>query len=111
RGLSTLRSGSTTLQKGKETDMNASTKTERLALAAHDEESSNSSGNPSLMDIVGARLSRRNVLKAGVGTAGAAVFGALAGCGGGSDDTPDPADAPITLGFAAVAKNTDDVVT
>lgn len=88
--------------------MNASTKTERLALAIHDEENSNTSGNPSLMDIVDARLSRRDVLKAGAGTAAAAVFGALAGCGGGGDDTP--AAAPISLGFDAVAKSTADAV-
>jgi len=103
--------------------MNASTKTEQLALARQ-EESCNTSNNPSLSDIVDARLSRRNALRLGVSTAGAAL---LAACGGGDDSvaaTPSPAAAPvpapvpgpllptaISLNFAAVAKNRNDAVT
>jgi secreted PhoX family phosphatase len=85
--------------------MNAVTKAQQQALQAHDEEDCNRSANPSLMDILDARLSRRNVLRVGIGTAGAAVFGSVAGCGGGDDPTP------ITLApFTAVAKSVADVV-
>jgi secreted PhoX family phosphatase len=103
--------------------MNASTKTEQRALARQ-EESCNTSNNPSLSDIVDARLSRRNALRIGVSTAGAAL---LAACGGGDDSVaaaPAPAAAPlpapgpapvlptaISLNFAAVAKNLNDTVT
>ena len=45
--------------------MNASTKAGQVALLTHDEEDCNRSGNPSLMDILDARLSRRNVLRVG----------------------------------------------
>ena len=75
------------------------------AVTRHDDENCNTSDNPSLLDIFDARLSRRNVLRVGLGTAGAAVFGSVAACGGGGPD------APITLGFNAVAKSIADVVT
>lgn len=90
--------------------MNATTKTELAALHGQDEENSNTSGNRSLMDIVDAQLSRRGVLRAGLGGAGMAVFGALAGCGGGNDgdDAVPPAPQAPALGFSAVAKHTDD---
>lgn len=100
--------------------MNAATQAERAALAHEEEENSNTSGNPSLMDVLDARLSRRNALRLGVGSAGTAV---LAACGGGSDAASAPAPAPapvpapgvsrkpITLAFEPVAKNLDDRVT
>ena len=68
--------------------MNASTKPEQLALHPHGE-NSNTSNNPSIADIVDARLSRRSIFKASIGTAGAAVLGSLslAACGG-SDAAP-----------------------
>lgn len=81
------------------------TQTEQAALRHEADEDSNRSGNPSLLDILEARLSRRNVLRVGVGTAGAAVFGSLAACGGGGDD-----GSPIRLGFTAVAKSVADLV-
>jgi secreted PhoX family phosphatase len=66
------------------------------------------------------RLSRRNMLRVGIGSAGAAVLGTLAGCGGGSDAVaapapgPAPAPAPVAqplkLSFPAVAKSTADAV-
>ncbi len=89
--------------------MNASTKPEQLAL--HDSEDTNTSGNPSLNDIIDARLSRRNVLRVGVGSAGAAVLGtlSLSACGG-SDAAPS-ATPGMSLNFAAVAKSTADVLT
>ncbi len=94
--------------------MNASTRPEQLALSGHDEDS-NTSGNPSLSDIIDTRLSRRKVLGVGMGTAGAAVLGtvSLAACGGGGDAAaPAPAPAPgMSLSFTPVAKSTADVVT
>jgi secreted PhoX family phosphatase len=84
--------------------MNATTKTELAALNADDHEDCNRSGNPSLMDILDARLSRRNVMRLGLGTAGAAVLGTVSACGG-SNSTP------ITMApFTAVAKSLADVV-
>lgn len=87
--------------------MNASTQPERQ------DEDSNVSGNPSFSDIVDARLSRRNVLRVGVGGAGAMV---LAACGGGgADSATAPATnatprTPLALNFSAVAKGTADAV-
>lgn len=103
--------------------MKAATQAQRDDALAH-EEDSNTSGNPSLLDVLAARLSRRNALRLGVGSAGTAV---LAACGGGSDAAPAPAPAPgqapapapapgvsrkpITLGFDPVAKNLNDAAT
>ncbi|MGE4240419.1 PhoX family protein [Ramlibacter sp.] len=82
------------------------------------EENLNTSGNPSIQDVVEQRLSRRGMLRMGVGTAGAAVLGSLslAACGGGGDDVaaapaPAPSTTPISLNFPAVAKSTADLVT
>lgn len=99
--------------------MNASTQQERALLAAghDDEENSNTSSNPSLMQVLASRLSRRGMLRAGVGAAGTTLMGSLAACGGGSDGNnapapaPAPAAQPIALGFTAVAKSTQDKVT
>jgi secreted PhoX family phosphatase len=82
-------------------------------------EDSNTSGNAWLMEVVDARLSRRGMLRVGMGTAGAAVLGTLAACGGGGDaaaaepaaQAPAPVPKPLALSFAAVAKNTADRVT
>lgn len=79
-----------------------------------DDENSNASGNDNFMAVLDARLSRRSVLRGGVGTAAAVVLGGLSvsACGGGDDD-----DAPVTnppvdkLSFTAVAKSTADAVT
>lgn len=76
-------------------------------------ENSNTSANPSFDAVLGARLSRRGLLRGSVGTVGTTV---LAGFGvsacGGSDDpavTPPPAG-PKLLGFGAVPKSLADVV-
>ncbi len=84
----------------------------------------NPSANPTFADVLAARLSRRVALKGGISTTAAALLGGsvLSACGGdGGDDastpaapTPAPAPAPATppkLGFAAVAKNKNDLVT
>lgn len=78
-----------------------------------DDNELNTSANPSFDSVLGARLSRRSLLRGGVGTAATAVLGSwsVAACGGGNDDDT-PAPAPLaTLGFAAVAKSTADVLT
>ncbi len=86
--------------------MNANTKPEHLAISAHDSEDCNRSANLSISDIIDARLSRRSLFKAGVGTAGTAVLGsfALSACGGGGSDSIEK------LQFANVAKSTADVL-
>ena len=107
--------------------MNANTRPELMAIQAHDDEITNTSNNPSLNDIIEARMSRRSMFKAGFGTAGTAVLGTigLSACGGGNDNTPatpapaaTPAPTPepvalnqTKLGFTPVAKNLNDVVT
>ena len=96
--------------------MNARTSAETLALHSQDSEDYNTSGNPTLNDIIDARLSRRGIFKASLGTAGAAVLGtlALSACGGNSDPAPAPiAETPANktpLGFQAVAKSKLDAV-
>ena len=86
-------------------------------LAARAEEDSNTSDNPHFATVLDARLSRRGLLRGSVGTAATALFGsvALAGCGGGDDDTPAPttpdAGALSKLGFTAVPKSLEDKVT
>ncbi len=84
----------------------------------NDELDLNTSGNASFNQVLDARLSRRAMLRGGMGSAGAAVLGTwgLSACGGGSDDAPAaPAPAATTtidkLNFTAVAKNKNDVVT
>jgi secreted PhoX family phosphatase len=95
--------------------MNAMTKPEQQAVQGHDSEDFNTSNNPSISDVIEARLSRRSLFKAGFGTAGTAVLGsvALTACGGGGDAAPlpsTPADTGIKLSFPAVAKSTADVL-
>lgn len=77
-------------------------------------EHANTSANPTFESVLGARLSRRGLLRGGVGSVGTAMlagFGVSA-CGGGSDDpvvTPPPTG-PKLLGFGAVPKSLADVV-
>ncbi|HQD81926.1 MAG TPA: phosphatase, partial [Quisquiliibacterium sp.] len=75
-----------------------------------DEENSNTSNNPSFASVLDARLSRRSLLRGGVGTAATALFGSfgLAACGGGGGDG-DAAPAEKALGFTAVRKSLADV--
>ena len=79
----------------------------------HDDETDNTSGNASLMDIVDARLSRRNLMRVSLGTAGSAVLGALplAACGGGGGGSVPRTPIALATGFAAVARSTSDAVT
>ena len=76
-----------------------------------DEADLNRSGNPSFNAVLDARLSRRAILRGGVGTAATAVMGSwsLAACGGGDD--PAPAVTTIDkLSFTAVPKGVADAV-
>ena len=79
----------------------------------------NNSANPSLHDLLAARLHRRHVLGGGIGAMTMAGFGSmsLAACSGGSV-TASPALLPtlpvpvaVTLGFTAVNKGKLDRVT
>ena len=84
-----------------------------LSLTRDDEEDSNRSSNPTFESIVQARLSRRSLLRGGVGAVATVLGGAgLAACGGGDDDDDPVAPAPTEtlLGFSAVAKSTADTL-
>ena len=83
-----------------------------LPVRNFDDEDSNTSSNPSFDSILSTRLSRRGLLRGGVGSAtGALLAGVgLSACGGGDDDTPAP-PAETLLGFTAVAKILADKVT
>ncbi|MBX3606288.1 MAG: PhoX family phosphatase [Piscinibacter sp.] len=75
----------------------------------------NTSGNASFNQVLDARLSRRSLLRGGVGGAATAVLGSwgLAACGGGDDDPAPAPAAPVPLdkvSFATVAKSTADTV-
>ncbi|NIC41796.1 PhoX family phosphatase [Aquabacterium sp. A08] len=72
------------------------------------EEDSNTSPNPAFEQVLQARLSRRSLLRSGAGVAGATALGAtaLSGCATGA-----PAHAVNTLGFKAVSKHVNDVLT
>jgi secreted PhoX family phosphatase len=92
-------------------------------LPAHallDETDLNTSGNESFNDVLDARLSRRAVLRGGVGSAATAVLGGfgLSACGGSDDDPPPSTPAtPATpasidkLAFTAVPKSLADTLT
>jgi secreted PhoX family phosphatase len=70
-----------------------------------DEEDLNTSGNPTFQAVLDARLSRRSMLRGGVGGAAAAVLGSwsLTACGGGGIPL-------LKLGYDAVPKGTADEV-
>ena len=75
-------------------------------------ENSNTSANPTFDAVLDARLSRRGLLRGGVGSMGTAVlagFGVTA-CGGSDDPVVQPPAAPKLLGFGAVPKSLADNV-
>ena len=85
-----------------------------LPLASFHDEDSNPSSNPSFDQILSARLSRRGLLRGGLGSTAGLMFGtlgtlSLAACGGGDDDVPSTR--VERLGFSAVAKAIADVLT
>ncbi len=70
----------------------------------------NASSNPHMDELIATRLSRRQALKGGISVTAAALLGSvgLSACGGSDDDGPDHS---LRLGFTAVAKNKNDLVT
>jgi secreted PhoX family phosphatase len=74
------------------------------------DENSNTTQNPTFDNILQARLSRRGLLRGGVGTFGTAMLGglSLSACGGGDDEVAAPAEK--MLAFAAVPKSLADAV-
>lgn len=87
------------------------------ARRAHNDEDSNTSRNARFETILAARLSRRGVLRGGLGLAATSLLGsaALSACGGSDDPAPAPPP-PVTptetlLGFTAVAKSVADAFT
>ena len=81
----------------------------------HDDDNLNLSANPSFMAVLDARLTRRGILRGGLGTAAAAVLGGLGLSACGSDDDGESGSGardPVTrLSFTAVDKNLADAVT
>ena len=73
--------------------MQSNSRTDVLATASHDDDNLNTSSNPSLNDIIDARMSRRGVFRAAFSTAGGAVLGSmgLSACGGGGSAATTPA--------------------
>jgi hypothetical protein len=73
----------------------------------------NPTANPDFDSVLKARLSRRSLLRGGVGTVAATLFGGIsvAACGGGDDDPAPTTPGTVgALGFTAVAKSTADVL-
>ncbi len=75
------------------------------------DENSNTSSNPTFDSVLAARLSRRGLLRGGVGTVGTALLGsfAVAACGGGDDEVA-AVPGETLLGFTAVGKSLADAV-
>jgi uncharacterized protein len=92
----------------------------RPAHADVDDEDLNTSTNASFADVLDARLSRRSMLRGGVGTAASALLGGVTLAGLGATSTPAAAGtaygsykndkAITTLKFTPVAKSVADVV-
>ena len=92
---------------------------------SHDDDDNNPTHNPSLNDVIEARMSRRGVFRCAMGTAGTAVLGtlSLSACGGGDSvaatptgtapapAAPIPAPPTAAMGFAAIPKSLADKVT
>ncbi|MEO6322917.1 MAG: alkaline phosphatase PhoX, partial [Polaromonas sp.] len=76
------------------------------------DENSNTSSNPSFDSVLQARLSRRGLLRGGVGTVGTTLLGgaAVSACGGGDTLAVVPTPSETLLGFSAVAKSLADTV-
>ena len=82
------------------------------AVVDFNDENSNRSANPTFDSIFNSRMSRRNMLRGGLGVAATVAlptFG-LAGCGSDTVAATAPLAAEKLLGFAAVAKSLADTV-
>ena len=78
--------------------------------ALDDDTDLNLSGNPSFNKVLDARLSRRSILRGGVGTAATALLGGWGVAACGSDDDETPSTTIEKLSFAAVPKGLADAV-
>jgi uncharacterized protein len=76
-----------------------------------DDLDNNTSGNPTLGDVLSARLHRRHVLKGGVGAITMASLGTLGLSACGTMASSAGSSANVTLGFKAVSKSLMDRVT
>ncbi|WP_110959637.1 PhoX family phosphatase [Acidovorax sp. ST3] len=85
-------------------------KSPEVAAVDFNDENSNTSSNPTFDSVLAARLSRRGLLRGGVGTVGTALLGgfSVAACGGSDDAATAPEEK--LLGFNAVAKSLADAV-
>jgi secreted PhoX family phosphatase len=68
----------------------------------------NDSSNPEFQSVLDTFLTRRGILKGGVGTAATLLLGGLAGCG---DDDGEQPTGTLTLNFNAVPKSVADALT
>jgi len=74
----------------------------------NDDRVNNRSKNRNFADILEARLSRRKVLKGGIGAAAVSMFGLpLVGCNDDDDDNTTSSSDPL-LGFTAIPTSSDD---
>ncbi len=79
-----------------------------------EDEVCNPSGNTHIQDLIETRLSRRQALKGGIAVTTTTLFGSLnlSACGGGGGSRDDSSTSTsLALGFTAVAKNRNDLVT
>jgi len=76
-----------------------------------DNEIVNLTPNPHMNDLLATRLSRRSALKGGVSVTAGALLGGLSLTACGGNDDPVEAPKALAFGFAAVAKNKNDLVT
>jgi secreted PhoX family phosphatase len=84
-------------------------------MSDHHDENCNTSNNEDLRSLLARNaLTRRHLIRGGVGLAAVASLPFLAACGGGDEGSatpvaePDPTPAETTLGFEAVSKHTVD---
>ena len=64
--------------------------------AQFNDEDSNHSGNPAFDDVLATRLSRRGLLRGGMGVAGAAALGGAASRAGCATAAPEAVSGPMT---------------
>jgi secreted PhoX family phosphatase len=111
-----VRSSTTGLSNPKEPHAHQRPTVHRAGLRQTDDLDTNTSANPHLGSVLERGLTRRGVLRGGLGGAMAALFApmALTACGGGSDAPAVPGPTTPTetlLGFTAVAKTLADTNT
>ncbi len=85
-----------------------------MTIDTSDDRSSNPSKNQSMQDLIDRAVSRRTMLKSGLGAAALGFFASsiLTSCGHDDDDNDDPVTPPAErmLGFVAIATSSTDAV-